>query len=211
MPLQRKLIRTLSPGLLAISACTSHAAVPNSQRESAAPDTDPVVVADTNIPGVANAWANTVALTPWAEAHGAPTLQQFPVAEVYRGRPAPVDFRPVPRAREYRTVLEEGAAAGPNFAGRYTVVVWGCGSPCVQFAILDAPTGHILLYQPDSTYIRPPMYGLRSRLLVDDPTGFMMADSLGRLDGTVTYYEWTGSRLRVADTLVVDHVRVPMH
>jgi hypothetical protein len=209
MPLQRRLIRAFSFGLLAASACRSHAAVPNSQQEVAASDTDPVIVADTNLPGVANAWANTIALTPWAEAHGAPTLQRFPVAEIYRGRPAPVDFRSAPRAREYRTALNDGAATGPNFAGRYTIVVWWCGSPCVQFAILDAPTGHILLYQPDSTYTRPPMFGLHSRLLVEDPTGFM-TDSLGHLGGTVTYYEWTGLQLHIVDSLVVDHVRIPM-
>lgn len=32
---------------------------------------------------------------------------------------------------------------GPNFAGRYIVVQWGCGTECIQYAIVDAKTGMI--------------------------------------------------------------------
>jgi len=59
-------------------------------------------------------------------------------------RPAPVALNSNPKARTYRTVLKEGAAKGPNFAGHYTVVVWGCGSSCVTFAIVDSLTGRVV-------------------------------------------------------------------
>jgi len=35
---------------------------------------------------------------------------------------------------------------GPNFAGHYFVVSWGCGSQCVMMAIVDAKTG--VVYDP---------------------------------------------------------------
>ena len=47
----------------------------------------------------------------------------------------------------YRTVLGQGAAKGPNFAGHYTVVAWGCGSSCTSFAIVDSLTGRVIFPQ----------------------------------------------------------------
>ncbi len=55
-----------------------------------------------------------------------------------------VDFVRSPRAEQYRSVLEEGFTVGPNFAGAYTVVTWGCGTLCQQSAIIDARTGEVL-------------------------------------------------------------------
>jgi hypothetical protein len=168
------------------------------------------VVADTALAGVANAWANSVAVTPWAQAHGAPTFTQFAVSDTFTARPAAVDFSSLPTARRYRTVLLQGAKAGPNFAGHFTVIYWGCGSPCVQFAIVDARNGNVAWYEPDSTYVGPPMYRRDSRLLIEDPTGFE-TDSLGHpyYSALVAYYEWTGTALILRDTLNADHVRLP--
>ena len=35
---------------------------------------------------------------------------------------------------------------GPNFAGHYFAIRWGCGSQCVSMAIVDAKTG--MVYDP---------------------------------------------------------------
>lgn len=59
--------------------------------------------------------------------------------------------------RKYRTRIREGAAgregfrkgrehvemAGPNFAGHYRVVNWGCGSGCLMMVIVDLKTGKV--------------------------------------------------------------------
>jgi hypothetical protein len=34
--------------------------------------------------------------------------------------------------------------AGPNFAGHYIIVQWGCGSPCIMMVVVDASTGDVL-------------------------------------------------------------------
>jgi hypothetical protein len=47
-------------------------------------------------------------------------------------------------AREYRTVLRQELAQGPNFAGHYRVAVWGCGSSCAMFAVIDTDTGRVM-------------------------------------------------------------------
>jgi hypothetical protein len=78
-----------------------------------------------------------------------PAFGDYPARDSFAGRPAPVRLR-TRRDREFRTRLREGAAEGPNFAGSYTVVYWGCGSGCAQVAVVDAKTG--LVYWPPLRY-----------------------------------------------------------
>jgi hypothetical protein len=46
-------------------------------------------------------------------------------------------------ARNYRSVLRNGMAEGPNFAGDSRVVSWGCGSACFEWAIVNGRTGTV--------------------------------------------------------------------
>jgi hypothetical protein len=130
-----------------------------------------------------------------------PTFKDLPVSQRYKGRPAPV--RLVTRqARMYRTVLREGAKHGPNFAGRYTIVTWGCGTSCIEFAIIDARTGNV--YFP-SFYVafgsglkqerlqrseEPLQFHTNSRLVI--VTGSRNERGEGRY-----FYRWDGNHLRL--------------
>ena len=168
---------------------------------------DTIVVADTTLPSVQNAWTNSIALTSWARQRGAPTFEQFAVAPSYSGSVAPVNLNSARGARRYRTVLRYGASEGPNFADHFTVVWWGCGSPCTVVAILDAKTGLVVML-PDS-YTRPPMFRRDSRLLVFDATGFL-TDSEARpyFDDEAHYYEWVGDHMVLRYSLDPVRVRV---
>jgi hypothetical protein len=74
----------------------------------------------------------------------APRFEEYPVADTsFAGVPAPADLESAPRAREFRTMLRLGAAEGPNFAGHYTIVTWGCGTECQEVAVVDARTGAV--------------------------------------------------------------------
>jgi hypothetical protein len=46
-------------------------------------------------------------------------------------------------SRRYRTVIREAVKHGPNFADHYTIAVWGCGTSCADFSIVDAVDGHV--------------------------------------------------------------------
>jgi hypothetical protein len=72
----------------------------------------------------------------------APKPQDYSVKEVYKGKIAPV-ILDTKKARMFRTVLRQGAKAGPNFAGHYTMVAWGCGLGSFELAIIDAKTGRV--------------------------------------------------------------------
>lgn len=71
-----------------------------------------------------------------------PAFEDFPVRKVFKGKPARPD---VSRgmARRFRTEIRRQAQDGPDFAGHYTVVDWGCGTCCSQFAIVDAQYGKV--------------------------------------------------------------------
>ena len=63
-----------------------------------------------------------------------PTFSAFGVPLQIAGTPAISDvFKG--GARMFRIRITEGALRGPNFAGLYTVVQWGCGTGCAELAI----------------------------------------------------------------------------
>ena len=129
----------------------------------------------------------------------APRFEDYPAGEVYKGPPAPVrlDSR---RARMFRTRLREDSRAGPNFAGRYTVVVWGCGTACAQMGVVDSKTGRV--YFPPVEYMdiidtgneaeRSRWFRLDSKLLRITQNFY---DSMGRY--TAYYYLFDGGRFRL--------------
>ena len=91
-----------------------------------------------------------------------PTFEDYPVKEVFRGVPHP-PILITPEQHHYRARIREGVEKGwgvwtngkwgkeqnrpgPNFAGHYVVIVWGCGAPCLMMAVCDADSGAV--YNP---------------------------------------------------------------
>jgi len=126
-----------------------------------------------------------------------PRFEQFPTKVEAVHAPAAVQIKSRD-ARTFRTVLREGAKAGPNFAGHYTVVTWGCGTACQRLAIVDALTGEVFFppqLQPNSYSMvtdgsEPFEYRLESALLI--VTGAPM----DKEDAGTFYYHWTGKSLK---------------
>jgi len=86
----------------------------------------------------------------------APTFEQFPVPEIFKGKPA----APILKTRGdrmFRTRIREGAANGPNFAGHYAIAQWGCGSACVSAELIDEKTGTV--YQAPFSIVGAPFDG----------------------------------------------------
>lgn len=124
----------------------------------------------------------------------APSFTQYRVTQRYTGRPAAVNLN-TPQARRFRTVLTNGARRGPNFAGQYTVVTWGCGTECQQVAIVDARTGRV--YMTGITASLGVKHQLNSRLLVVNPPEEIaqLSPEYARRIST-RYYVWENNRLR---------------
>lgn len=127
-----------------------------------------------------------------------PRFEDMPVAQKFTGKPAPVKLS-TPESRRYRTVIREGAREGPNFAGHYTIVTWGCGTGCIQFAIVDATTG--VVYSP-RFYVAARVRFDEETQQSDEPLQFRIDSKLLIVSGSpneknegIYYYSWNGKRL----------------
>ena len=127
-----------------------------------------------------------------------PDFSRYRVDARFSGTPAPPDLKSGKDARRFRTVLREGARSGPNFAGHFTVVTWGCGTMCQSHAIVDAHSGRVTMISFPSAYGIE--YRLESRLLVFDPSDECLpAGTIG--PETSEWYEWAGGKLRKVDSV----------
>lgn len=137
----------------------------------------------------------------------APSFERYPV----RTTPAPRTTAHAPRltskeARLYRTVIRDEFTQPANFAGHYRVAIWGCGTDCRNFAIVDKYTG--------ATYTMPGVQAVAGVMGNDDERVDFRADSrLLIIAGCFNddcdddskkaarlFYEWTGTRLRRVGT-----------
>lgn len=130
-----------------------------------------------------------------------PRFEDYPVQPIYSGPKAAPVLRRGSEAWRYRTAIRDAYAATPvNLGGHYVAIYWGCGTPCQQWAIVNAQSGVVFMvpfptgggaeFRPDS------------RLFVADPAqcdetqcegaGALM--QLYRGERTV-YYRWDGRQL----------------
>jgi hypothetical protein len=125
-----------------------------------------------------------------------PAFEEYPASPIFPGRAAPVDLDSHPSARMFRTRLRKGAEQGPNFAGHYTVVTWGCGTNCQTVAIVDSIDGRVFF--PDLVSETGVAYRIDSRLLIENPVHTspgLDEEEERRLYGGPNYYAWNGSSL----------------
>ncbi len=81
--------------------------------------------------------------TPLWNQSRAPQFSDFSVASAFSGVSAAVDYSSDSTGATYKTQYTTQVPKGPNFAGHYTVVTWGCGSNCIVYTIVDNMTGTI--------------------------------------------------------------------
>jgi len=88
-----------------------------------------------------------------------PAFQDFQVLEIFHRKPvSPILI--TNQQKMYRTMIREGARSKVEFAGHYTVPVWGCGTACSEFAIVDSITGRVY----DGPYVGDYPYQMMDRL-----------------------------------------------
>lgn len=71
-------------------------------------------------------------------------FEDYPIVEKMEGTSQPLNLKSHPRGFEFKTRITEAYKNGPNFAGHYTVVEWGCGTGCQNHVIVDNLTGNII-------------------------------------------------------------------
>jgi hypothetical protein len=129
-------------------------------------------------------------------------------AAVYKGRAAALKLT-TPLARGYRTRLREGARRGVNFAGRYKLHTWSCGTSCLQTAFIDAKTGEVVFPAELNGFIAC-YYGTEPVEDLEEALQFRKGSRLIVMSGYpyrergkdepkkgLYYYEWTGGELKL--------------
>jgi hypothetical protein len=136
-----------------------------------------------------------------------PAFTDYRVQEVFQGKLALIDPRSHPWATKFRTVLTLGARLGPNFAGHYTLIDWGCGTSCRAFAIVDAKSGQVFAVSEATGGVPPASVGFKfqvdSELLIVNPIEVLEAEhpeSILRLDDS-RFYVWDKNHLKQIYTL----------
>ncbi|MEG2805616.1 hypothetical protein [Stenotrophomonas sp.] len=123
---------------------------------------------------------------------GTPQLQDYPVALTRIDHYAPTR---VPRHGidwKLRQYLEGGGDGPLDFADRFTVYTLGCGSGCLQFALIDRRNGKV----------HPGLYLNNGRLAHRRDSRLLIAthnDGYGYPD-ILDYYLWDGRRLVLIKT-----------
>jgi hypothetical protein len=141
-----------------------------------------------------------LALTAVAQTAPYP-FADYPVSSIYRGQTAAPQLQSK-WAKTYRTMIRDGVKdEGVNFAGHYSLVIWGCGSSCMSFAIVDVITGQVFdpPFEAISTLESGNAYeGLvfkkNSRLLV--ASGCPNEKNCG-----VRYYRWENQQLKLVNVV----------
>jgi hypothetical protein len=134
-----------------------------------------------------------------------PAFSTFPAPVASIAKPAAPDLASNPEAKEFKTALREGAKDGPNFAGHFTIVGWGCGGACLDFGILDARNGHVY-FPPELRAISVMNVGTASDETAPDYDALRFrpdSDLIAVLGAPnedeskegIAYYRWDGKKL----------------
>ncbi len=146
---------------------------------------------------------------PQTAAKQVPRFRDYPVSEIFTGKPAPPRFV-TPEQRQWRQQIGD-VGPKPNFAGHYTIVDWPCGTECMGLAVVDARTGAIYpppLNDPRWPFALPiaqtafeyPEYRVNSRLFV-----LKNACPAGLANDCHTYYfVWEGAMFKEVGRIPVN-------
>jgi hypothetical protein len=122
-------------------------------------------------------------------------FQQYP-ATVWHGVPARPKLE-TPLAKQHPTIIRKGVKQGVNFAGRYRVIDWGCGSSCGVYVIVDVLTGRV--FEPPEISrgvdlgVAGPEFRSNSTLMV--VASCPIPEVYGVKNCERKFYRWDGSRL----------------
>ena len=88
----------------------------------------------------------------------------------YIDKPSAVVFSKDEWLSGFKMTVTEQVAKGPNFAGHFRFVSWGCGTSCISYAVIDSITGNrVPINNSEIVEDLSPKYDINSRLLIFNP------------------------------------------
>lgn len=134
-----------------------------------------------------------------------PTFAKYS-AKVQNATAKSVNLKSHKDARMFRTNLRGSLKEGVNFAGSFIVSSWGCGTSCLQTAIIDGKTGNVFFpkilqgtsfgFGELSEKYESIEFKKNSRLLIIN--GYIAPENENSQSKYgIWYYEWTGKNLKL--------------
>jgi len=93
-----------------------------------------------------------------------------------------------------QTKIVEGAKQDINFAGKFVVVEWGCGTACQAGAMIDTSTG-VVYAIPTSEYGKE--YTGSSSLFIVNPPSKQPSENIRPDYAYPAYYEWNRNKFNL--------------
>ena len=132
-----------------------------------------------------------------------PTYTQFPAIKGKKVAKV-VNWNSHPKAEEFRTNLKRALEKDPiNFAGKFVLTQWGCGTACIQAAVIDTHTGEV--YFPEvlqgvtqgynESFAKHEMLEFKNNsnlLILYGRAGSNLNDASKDFAQGISYFEWTG-------------------
>lgn len=122
-----------------------------------------------DLPSDAPAAGLAAGLLPLSDrSNGMASFSDFAVDTVFTGSSRQPDFDGEQAGyRNFRTRISNGAAAGPNFAGHFAIIVIGCGTSCRFAFVVDVESGTVqdFPYGGEEHYGMSLIYVVESRLV----------------------------------------------
>lgn len=131
-----------------------------------------------------------------------PKFEDFPATEFSNNKNIVVDINSDPIGRTYRSAIRGDVESfGINFAGKYSIADWGCGSGCQDGVIVNVDSGHIYRL-PGVPMVNGYEAKKDSRLLVQNP----LTIGSGWMNDwfKMRYWEWTDTGFRLLGVYRVD-------
>lgn len=162
---------------------------------------------------------------PQSSPRAEPRLEDYPVTEIYSGTPA-APVLVTAEQRRYRTRIRNGVmngegvwtgswkspikTSGPNFAGHFFVIRWGCGSNCLMMAVVDAKTGKVydspLSGSGTGFYVSMDMLGDGEIDFRADSSLMVLRNAcrFARSECGVYYFNWQKDRFTLLKRVLID-------
>jgi hypothetical protein len=125
--------------------------------------------------------------------HDPDLFAKYAVVPRFHGHPVE-PILATPEDRAFRTRIREGAAKGPVFADHYAVAVWGCGSSCISFAIIDSQSGRVYTFPATISQGNEAGERLTYRR---NSRAMHIIGSLNEQDSADRWYVWNGHELQL--------------
>ena len=102
--------------------------------------------------------------------------------------------------RQFRTLLKGSLSEAPNFAGKFIIVSWGCGSSCQRHAIINKNSGEVYWPKEIEASFNLTACDIDTLEFQSNSTLLVVNEHRPKMGIIKIFYDWNGIKLRKIST-----------